>query len=337
MKAAALALAARGFHVFRLTPRQKVPLAESHGHLDATTDPATIARWWTEIPDANIGLRTGIESGVLVLDRDDRNGGEAGWELLEQEHGRVPYSLRVRTGDGFHVYLGHRGPGRVTAPKGVAPGVDLKSEGGYVVAPPSVHPSGRVYTWLDEEDSRLEDAPAWLLQRFGQTVADVLPIAEDVAVALPDDFARVLIEQRLLPEFERRLLDPTRCRNTELTVFGWQCRCNRIPVRVSLEFVPRLLEACGKSTRKGVKKRGEVVRTIVSALKKKPGRPCRDVVRVLLDVHGSATFEGRAREEWLELCGTYLANLLPEEEVLAQLVEVNERQCRPPLPISEAA
>ena len=333
----ALALAARGFHVFPLTPGQKVPLSGSHGHLEATTDPETIARWWTEMPDANIGLRTGIESGVLVLDRDDRNGGEAGWELLEQEFGPVPYSLRVRTGGGIHVYLRHRGPARVTAPKSVAPGVDLKADNGYVVAPPSLHPSGRRYEWLDEDDSQLEDAPVWLLSRFAQSSPDRLPIAEDVAVALPDTFARVLIEERLLPEFERRVLDPERCRNTELTVFGWQCRCNRIPVRVSLAFVPQLLAACGRSPRKGVKKRDEVVRTIVSALKKKPGRPFREVAEVLLDVHGSATFEGRAREEWLELCSTYLANFLPEEEVLAQLVEVNERQCRPPLPISEAA
>lgn len=333
---AALALAARGFHVFPLTPRQKIPLAGSHGHLDATTDPATIERWWDQTPDANIGLRTGIESGVLVLDRDDRNGGEAGWELLEQEHGPVPYSLRARTGGGFHCYLRHVGPGRVRS-LAVAPGVDLKADSGYVVAPPSVHPSGAIYTWLDEGESQLEDAPAWLLARFGQASADRLPLAEDVAVPLPDDFARVLIEQRLLPEFERRVSDPDTCRNTELTVFGWQCRCNRIPVRVSLDFVPGLLAACARSPRGRVVPRNEVVRAIVSALKKRPGRPFRKVAEVLLESHALATFEGRAREEWLEVCGTYLSSLLPEEEVLAQLVEVNERQCRPPLPISEAA
>lgn len=335
MKAAALALAARGWLVFPLLPRGKKPLPGSHGHLEATIDPATIERWWTRIPDANIGVRTGIESGVLVLDRDDRNGGEAGWEFLEQEHGTIPYSLRVRTGGGFHCYLRHRGPGRVTSLGGVAPGVDLKADGGYVVAPPSVHPSGAVYQWLDEDDARLEDAPAWLLTRFAQSTADRLPLAEDVAVALPDAQARVLVVGKFFPEFERRVLDPATCRNTQLTVFGWQCRCNRIPVRITLEFVPQLLAACARSPRGRVVPRNEAVRAIVSALKKRPGRPERAVLKALLESHAEARFEGRARMEWLELCALFLGRLLPEDEALAQLVEVNERQCVPPLDLAE--
>lgn len=335
MKAAALALAARGWLVFPLTPREKVPLPGSHGHLDATTDPATIERWWTRTPDANIGVRTGIESGVLVLDRDDRNGGEAGWELLEEEHGPVPYSLRVRTGGGFHVYLRHRGPGRVSSLNGAAPGVDLKADNAYVVAPPSVHPSGAVYQWLDDGDSQLEEAPAWLLTRFSQSTADRLPVAEDAAVALPDTPARVLIAGKFLPEFERRVLDPATCRNTQLTVFGWQCRCNRIPVRIALEFVPQLLAACARSPRGWVVPRNEAVRAIVSALRKRPGRPAREVLKALLEAHAEATFEGRARMEWLELCALFLGRVLPEDEALAQLVEVNERQCVPPLALAE--
>jgi Bifunctional DNA primase/polymerase, N-terminal/Primase C terminal 1 (PriCT-1) len=148
----------------------KHPIGElvPRGLHDATTDPATIGRWWAVWPDANIAIRTGRDSGVIVLDVD-----ESGWEsigALEDVHGPLPDSWIVATGGGgAHLYLRHPG-GRVPNSRGtIAPGIDVRGDGGYVIAPPSQHHSGNRYKWADGYDFRhapLTDAPPWLLARF---------------------------------------------------------------------------------------------------------------------------------------------------------------------------
>jgi hypothetical protein len=107
------------------------------GFQDATTDEATITHWWTDMPDANIGIATGAVSGLVVLDVDGE-GGEASLAALEREHGPLPETPTVLTGKGRHLYFSHPGvavPSRVH----VAPGLDVRGDGGYVVAPPSSH------------------------------------------------------------------------------------------------------------------------------------------------------------------------------------------------------
>lgn len=164
---AALALAERGFAVFPLhTPDPKHAGGCScrdrtcssigkhprtiKGLHDATTDPEQIRRWWLMWPDANIGLATGRDlpgGGYLaVLDIDPRNDGDSSVEELERKHGALPDTVIVRTGGGgWHHYFTSAEP--VRSRKDLAPGVDLKAVGGYVVAPPSVHASGALYEW----------------------------------------------------------------------------------------------------------------------------------------------------------------------------------------------
>ena len=125
------------------------------GKDDATRDEEQIKRWWNMWPDANIGLRTG--AGLVVIDVDPRNGGDASITELEERHGRLD-TLTARTGGGgFHLYLRGDLPDR----KGLLPGIDLKAGGGYVVAPPSLHVSGRRYTWKTDV-RRIAPAPRWL-------------------------------------------------------------------------------------------------------------------------------------------------------------------------------
>ncbi len=123
---------------------------------DATTDLRRIAALWTCWPEANIGLRP--PAGVVVLDVDPRAGGATALAALLDEPGRVlPATLTANTGGGgLHIWLRCPGPYRGQ----LAPGVDLKGSTGYLVAPPSLHASGRRYTWA----SALEIAPApeWL-------------------------------------------------------------------------------------------------------------------------------------------------------------------------------
>ena len=135
----------------------------SHGLLDATTDPATITEWWTLWPDANIGVRTGIISGIVVVDVDPRHEGDRTWSELQDFHGRVDTSESYTGGGGSHYFFQAPEDGLKSvnnAPLG--PGVDLKGEGGYVIAPPSRHESGDYYEWVTEGIAPTP-IPDWLL------------------------------------------------------------------------------------------------------------------------------------------------------------------------------
>jgi Bifunctional DNA primase/polymerase, N-terminal len=134
--------AAHEIPVLPLKPRNKVPLVR-HGVKEGTTDAARIRKWWEQCPEANIGVPTGEASGLLVLDCDPRNGGPADRCGLIELFGSIPETAEAITGGGGrHIYFRYAG-GRV--PKTIAPGIDLKSDGGYVVVPPSIHPNGNPY------------------------------------------------------------------------------------------------------------------------------------------------------------------------------------------------
>lgn len=160
-KRAALTYAGRGWRVFPLKTRNKVPLTE-HGLLDATTDPATIARWWDQWPYANVGIATGAESGIVAIDVDPRHTGDVTLRDLELEHGELPETPRNLTGGGGEHYLFKHPGGRIKSGANVLGlGVDVKADGGYIVAPPSLHPNGRPYEW-DAGAHPVEVTPAEL-------------------------------------------------------------------------------------------------------------------------------------------------------------------------------
>lgn len=119
------------------------------GHLDATTDLAEIEECWSALPLANIGIRTGEVSGLVVLDVDPRNGGDASLERLQGGIGKLPPTLTVKTGGGgYHLYFRYPlSGGKIAAKLDGYPGIDVKADGGYVLAPPSSHISGRRYEW----------------------------------------------------------------------------------------------------------------------------------------------------------------------------------------------
>ena len=158
---AALDLARRGLAVFPCQPRGKEP-ACSNGLLAATTDLARITLWWESIPDLNIGIATGAVSGVFVLDVDGMEG-EQSLRQLEQSNGELPPTVEAITGKGRHCYfrIGEHGAVRNSASQ-IAPGLDIRGDGGYVIAPPSTHPSGRAYAWSVDSEPNYADAPDWL-------------------------------------------------------------------------------------------------------------------------------------------------------------------------------
>ena len=123
-----------------------------NGVIDATTDFRQINEWWTQWPDANIGIATGVQSGIVVIDIDPRHDGDASFQLMEAEAGKTPDTWEVLTGGGGrHIYLKHPGY-KMGNRANILPGVDLRGDGGYVLAPPSNHLSGRTYEWEGSSD-----------------------------------------------------------------------------------------------------------------------------------------------------------------------------------------
>ena len=142
------------------------------GLRDASTDPWKLREWWTEWPEANVGVRTGSESGIVVLDVDPRHGGD---ESLKDR--TIPPTLEAQTSaGGRHLYFRHPG-GKVRNSTDLYPGLDVRGDGGYVVAPPSLHANGERYVWVNE-GSDLADAPEWMLGRPSKSPSADGPIPE---------------------------------------------------------------------------------------------------------------------------------------------------------------
>lgn len=130
-----------------------------HGLKDATTDANRIALWWEQWPGANVGIVTGGESNLAVIDLDGDEG-KASWARIEAKHGEV-FTLQARTGgDGLHLLFNHPGV-TIKNRTGILPGVDVRGDGGYIVAAGSVHKSGKFYEWLT--DVQPASMPVFLL------------------------------------------------------------------------------------------------------------------------------------------------------------------------------
>lgn len=163
--AAALRCAAKGWPVLPL--RGKLP-ATVHGCKDATTDRGVVAEWWRRDPEANLGIATGTRAGVWVLDldlHDPTASGLVSMQALEGVHGPLPDTLTVRTGTGgLHMYWRMPQDRKVRNRAAIRAGIDARGDGGYVVAPPSVHPTtGTTYEVPDLGRHPVVDAPLWLL------------------------------------------------------------------------------------------------------------------------------------------------------------------------------
>ena len=159
----ALALAARGFRVFPLHPGEKAPPLIKGFPTHATTDLAQVRRWWEAWPTANVGIHG---AGMVIVDEDVRNGGPEAFALLDMLEGFPPTLTTLTPSGGRHLFYrlpdGHPGVGNSAGKLG--PGLDVKSTGGYVVAPGSTVPTGK---YRFAEDATIAPAPEWLVQKLG--------------------------------------------------------------------------------------------------------------------------------------------------------------------------
>jgi hypothetical protein len=159
LKEAALKYAALGIAVFPLVPNNKQPLT-ANGFKDATTDPEKIEEWWSIHPDANVGIATGDMSGGLVaIDMDvDKDEGKDGYHTFldwcNANYVILPDSWLSITGRGGY-HLVYRSMFPVPSKIGWLKDVDIRANGGYIVAPPSIHPNGTRYEW-EQDPSEYE-------------------------------------------------------------------------------------------------------------------------------------------------------------------------------------
>ncbi|MEO7572114.1 MAG: bifunctional DNA primase/polymerase [Acidimicrobiales bacterium] len=180
---AAFIYAHRGWPVFPVHSPRPGATPCSCGHLDcgspakhprvrgglnaATTDPGQVEMWWHRWPDANVAIRTGDESGLVVLDVDPRHGGDATLDRIVHEQGALPPGRTVATGGGgTHLYFKHPG-NKVTNDAGrrLGEGLDIRGDGGYVLAPPSRHASGGGYS-VTARGGEIPPMPDWLVERL---------------------------------------------------------------------------------------------------------------------------------------------------------------------------
>ena len=187
----------KGFAVFPLKEKDKITAIKSphpkgfkcrgecgqegHGLWDAVKDPEHIRHWYTNgYSRCNVGIATGKKSGIIVLDVDPEHGGAETLKQLEAQHGELPLTPKAITGSGgSHYVFAHPGieignsqglvktsTNGVIKVNGLGPGLDIRGDGGYIVAAPSIHPNGNKYTWSKEAPLSLPFAPMplWMVE-----------------------------------------------------------------------------------------------------------------------------------------------------------------------------
>lgn len=228
--AEAVRLAQLGWSVFPVTPREKRP-ATSHGFKDASCDVATVEDMFGPNSAYNIGIATGIVSGdLIVIDADMKpelgKDGISFVEAWQREHGTWPDTVEATSGGGGHHWYFKAPPG-IKSSANAEHGVDVRAEGGYIVAPPSIHPSGTPYEW----------------------VAGASPFERDVAQAndsVLDLTSSLSSKQKTVSKWSEKKVVPEGTRDDELfrACSSWQARGygDEEIMRLALEYNERAFQ-----------------------------------------------------------------------------------------------
>lgn len=168
---AAIDYRARGWSVIPVIRGTKRPAVRWLSYQEQPPGETDIRNWYRRWPDANVAIVTGGVSGLVVVDIDPAHGGAQSLVELEREHGPLPPTVEATTGGGGrHLYFVHPG-GELRNKVGLAAGIDLRGDGGYIVAPPSLHVSGRRYRWQQSHDPgsiAVASMPDWLHRHLAE-------------------------------------------------------------------------------------------------------------------------------------------------------------------------
>lgn len=169
---AARAYVSRGFSVIPLRPKDKKPVIQWTEYQSRRPEDAELVKWFGNGSKNNIGIVTGDISGIAIVDLDSVKAVEF-WKT--QKFSLTPL---VKTGKGYHLYYCYREGVRNFQKRDDLPDIDLRGDGGFVVAPPSIHPSGAQYLWVTGKG--LDDLPFADLPEivFAQKPEDKIPLKE---------------------------------------------------------------------------------------------------------------------------------------------------------------
>lgn len=201
IKEAALKYAEMGFAVIPVNPKNKHPYTKQGSH-DASKDPEVIKDWWFNHPHANVAIVTGKASGLVVIDEDyDEPKGIDGiheLKMWENENGKLPDTCTAVTGrGGYHLYYRIPEDAEFKNHISIIDGVDVRGEGGYVVAPPSIHANGKPYEW---DDSPFENE----ITMIDDTVIKFLSIKDDSEGETSEDGTKqTFVVPEVIPEGKR--------------------------------------------------------------------------------------------------------------------------------------
>lgn len=147
----------------------------SRGLHAASVDTTVVEGWWRRWPHANVGVCTGAESGLVVLDVDIAHGGGRSIRGLMDRYGDLRDVPRARTGSGgWHLLFAHPRERVPNSAGRLGTGIDVRGDGGYVIAPPSGHSSGQVYRW-EVRPNELPPLPDWLRELMTAPRMQVTP------------------------------------------------------------------------------------------------------------------------------------------------------------------
>ena len=145
---AALGYAKLGWFIFPIKYKCKHPPLIKKWQINASNNKEQIKEWWKQLPTANIGLACG-KSRVVVVDLDERRDGVDNWkELCQKDSINDDTLTSITGGGGLHLFF--KAPLNIEIRSGndkLGDGIDIKAKGGYVLLPPSIHPSGNKYQW----------------------------------------------------------------------------------------------------------------------------------------------------------------------------------------------
>ena len=153
----------KGRKIFPCKSNEKRPLT-LHGHKDASSDVGVIKTWWSNYPDANIGLCTGKDANLIVVDVDVKNnsGGIESLQAMEAEFETLDTLVVTTPSGGLHYYFSFpKDVDAISCMVGFRKGIDIRADGGYVVAPGSSI-DGKPYEFEDL-DKEIAELPLWLL------------------------------------------------------------------------------------------------------------------------------------------------------------------------------
>ncbi len=177
------------------------------GVKDATTDVDKIKHWWGMWPDANIGVATGKISSIFVVDVDPRNGGNETLEAIEQANKKLPDDIYAITG-GSGKHLVYQYPEQGIRSRKLPGGIDIKSDGGYIVVAPSNHISGKDYEWEASSDPFdgivIPPAPDWWLSHL-QNLDVPQSIESSDTLLSPEQIQEIRSALTIIPSDDRDL------------------------------------------------------------------------------------------------------------------------------------